>query len=158
MENYLGTERRKENIFMQERIAVLEERSKKIDCEVSLLDSEFKNSRESIIILINKIPELLKAIESLTAEFKGYKEKIETDFDNKEEKYNKHENRCADIDSRLINVEKELKNSDEVIKDFMRKNWRVGLLGGLIGGLIGKLTPDLIKLIIDVVSKIFIGL
>ena len=54
-------------------------------------------------------------------------------------------------------MEKEKDQNEDKIKDFMQKNWRIGILGGFIGGLIGKLTPDLIKVIVDILSKYLVG-
>lgn len=157
MKDYKGTERRKENIFMQERIAVLEEKSEKIEKHIEILDIEFKQSRESIIEFSNKIPALVKALENLTEELKEHKKNLSDELKRSQEETKKHKDECKDIDSRLFFIETKFKEDKIKVEYFMRRNWRIGILGGFVGGLLGKLTPDLVKIFVGILSKIFVG-
>ena len=158
MEKYQGTERRKENLLMQERLAVLEEKSEKLEQNINHLDSEFKIARDSIISFSNKIPDLVKAIENLTEELKEHKKSFTEDLNATKEDATKHKKECYDIDNRLEDLERAYNKDEEKIDKFIRKNWRIGILGGFIGGLIGKLTPDLIAVVIKILTKIFVGI
>lgn len=158
MENYLGIERRKENIFMQERIAVLEEKTNKVEKNIDELSNEFKTSRDSIISFSNKIPELVRVIENLTQELKEHKTTLTEEIDANKKDAESHREECRGINTRLSIIEKSFGEDKDKIQDLMRKSWRLGVLGGIIGGLIGKITPELGKIIVTFLSKVILGI
>ena len=158
MDKYEGTERRRENIFMQERLAVLEERTDKITKHIDELNVEYKSSRDSIIAFSNKIPDLVKAIENLTEELKEHKKSLSEELEHNQEETREYKKECNGVESRLFIVEKKINEDTDKVKEFMQKNWRIGILGGFVGGLLGKLTPDLAKALAGILSKIFMGL